>query len=125
MFWEACEITEQMKSPRMILSVVLVAAGFLIITVFFNFVPFSTSNRLTLWLWAMAAALTFGLAIFIILGLSIKKSVGAIIFVLFWSLIFFFPVPSSFQELIWAVWLFLLILIIAAYAKYQKSTRKP
>lgn len=117
-------MTREINSIKAAVSIVFIVAGFIILTIFFYFIPFSIEDRFTIWLWMILAGSMFGLAIFTVLGFKIKKALGVMVFVIFWSLIYFAPIPTDIQELVWAVWLFLLVSLLWVHKKYKESKRK-
>lgn len=112
-------MSQPIASSKEILSIIFILMGFLLATVFFKFIPFSPSDIFTIWLWTMLVAFMFGFAIFIFFGFNLKQTVGAIIFILFYSLIFFIPLPLDIRELIWALWLFFLVFCVWIYKRYR------
>ena len=112
------------KSIKTIAGAMFIIVGFFILTIFFHFIPFSPTDKLTIWVWIMLAVSMFGLGVSIFLGFNIKKAIVVLAFVVFWTLIFLIPFPGSVQELIWAVWLFFPFYLLYIYKKYQESRRK-
>jgi hypothetical protein len=112
------------KAVKTIFGVMFVIIGFFILTTFFYFIPFSPADKLTVWVWIMLAVSMFGFGVSIFLRLDVKKTIGVLAFVILWTLIFFAPIPSSVQELVWAVWLFFPFYVLYIWRKYQESKRK-
>jgi hypothetical protein len=117
-------MTGEINSIKAVLSIAFIVAGFIVLTIFFYFIPFSPTDKFTIWLWMILAGSMFGLAIFTVLGFESKKALGVIAFVIFWSLIYFAPIPTDFQELVWAAWLFFLVFMLWVHKKYKESRRK-
>jgi hypothetical protein len=112
------------KTVKTILGVIFVIIGFFILATFFYSIPFSPADKLTIWAWTMLAVSMFGFGLCLFLGLGVKKTIGVLAFVIFWTLIFLAPIPSSVQELVWAVWLFFPFYVLYIWRKHQESRRK-
>ena len=117
-------MTKEINSIKAVLSAVFIVAGFIILTIFFYFIPFSSTDKFTIWFWMILAGSMFGLAIFLVLGFGVKKALWVMAFVVFWSLIYFAPIPTNIQELVWAAWLFFLVSLLWVHKKYKESRRK-
>jgi hypothetical protein len=111
----------RIKRSKLIMSFIFIIAGFSVMTTFFYFVPFSPSDKFTIWLWSVLATSMFAFAMSIILNFNIKKTMAGIVFMLCYSLIFFVPFPLNLGELIWPAGLLLLVLLMWIYKKTQRS----
>ena len=114
-------MNRQIKRSKLILTFIFIIAGFSVITLFFKLIPFSPSDKFTIWLWSVLAASMFAFAMSIILNLNIKKTMAGIVFMLCYSLIFFVPFPLNLGDLVFPAGLLLLVLLMWIYKKHKEA----
>ncbi|MDH5494155.1 MAG: hypothetical protein OEY24_00410 [Candidatus Bathyarchaeota archaeon] len=113
------------SSNRMlILGIIFIIAGFGLMTFFFKFMPFSPSEKLTMWLSALLIMLVFGLGLFSIIVVKTKEVAATFMVLFVWSLVFLVPVPKGCEDFLWGGSLLLLCATVVCYVKYKESKKK-
>ena len=107
-----------------ILGLAFFIAGFVWLWYFFEYELFSPSDRFSIWLGAVIAGLLFFSGFCVSFKVQAKKSVMFTLMFLGYSLIFFVPVPSGYEEFYYGGFAVLLMAIVAFYAKYEESKKK-
>jgi len=82
-------------------------------------VPFSPSDRLTGWLWAVLIMLVFGLGFFSIIVVKIRVALATLLAVFIWSLILLVPVPQGYEEIYYGGSVAFLGIVLILYVKYK------
>ena len=113
------------SNTRIILSLISFVAAFVFMAWFFKCVPFSPSNKFTMWLGAVATAFLFFLGFYVGFNIKKKKVIGGFSAFLIWSLgLLFLPVPEGYTEAVYGSWAILFMAIIALHAKHQESKKR-
>lgn len=110
---------------RVVLGIVFIIAAFVFMIYYFNFIPFSTSNMLTVWLGAIVTCFLFLLGFYVGLDISTKKVLVAALVLSIWSMgLLILPVPEGYGEAVYGCWAVLLMIIMILFAKYQEAKKK-
>lgn len=112
------------SNKMLILGLIFIIAGFALMTAFFKFVPFSSSDRLTGWLWAVLIMLVFGLGFFSIIVVKIRDALATLLALFLWSLILLVPVPLGYEEVYYGGSVAFLGIMLVLYVKYKEYKKK-
>ncbi len=112
------------SNKMLTLGVIFITAGFFLMPDFLILIPFSPSDKLTIWIRAVLIISIFELGLFSIVIVKMKEAIAALLALFFWSLIFLIPIPEGSEDYVWGGSMLLLMAALVAYAKRKESRNK-
>jgi hypothetical protein len=113
------------SDARIALALIFFIVGFIWIICFFEFLPFSPSDRLIGWLGAITASLLFFTGLCVGFSIRPKEAIAAFLAWIVWSLgLIYLPVPEGYGEAVFGGWFLVGFAVVALYEKYRKRAKK-
>jgi hypothetical protein len=118
--------TEEWYEPtstlRIAFATAIILAALVFMVSYFSFAPFSTSDRLSVWVGAEIICLLLFLAFYVGFDLETKQVVVGASIWLIWSIgLLVLPLPEGYGEAVLGGWAALLGVIIVLYVRYRTA----